>query len=198
MSKMAKPIGLVLAGGRGRRMGRSKGDLIVGGQGLALRAAHVLQPLCRGVLISLRRDAPNPAPGFAAVEDRPPEGRGPLAGIHAAFEATAEADLLVLACDYPRVEMDLLERLLERAADAADLVVVTDETGRLHPLVGLWRRGMAAAVAQALESGRYKVGSLTQRDGAQRLGPAEFPEIDLGRALVNLNLRADLDSLDPS
>ena len=195
---MAKPIGLVLAGGRGRRMGRSKGDLIVEGQGLALRAARVLQPLCRGVLISLRPDAPNPAPGFAVVEDPPPEGRGPLAGIHAAFEATAEADLLVLACDYPRVEMDLLERLLERAADPADLVVLTDETGRLHPLVGLWRRGMALAVAQALESGCYRVGSLLERDGAQRLGPAEFPEIDLGRALVNLNLRADLDSLDRS
>ena len=195
---MARPIGLVLAGGRGRRMGRTKGDLVVDGQGLASRAAGVLQPLCRGVLISLARGAPNPAPGFPAVEDAPPEGRGPLAGIHAAFEATDEADLLILACDYARVETSLLARLLERAEDPSDLVVLSDATDRLHPLVGLWRRGMAAAVAEALESGQYKVGFLADRDRAQRLVPADFPEADLGRALVNLNLRTDLDSLDRS
>jgi len=193
---MSKPIGLVLAGGLGRRMGRAKGGLIVDGQGLALRAAGVLRPLCRGVLISVRRGAPNPAPGFAAVEDAPPEGRGPLAGIDAGFEATGEADLLVLACDYPRVETSLLGRLLERAEGPADLVLVTDESGRLHPLVGLWRRGIAAAVAQSLKSGRYTVAALADGDGVQRLGPADFPEIDLGRTLVNLNIRADLDSLE--
>lgn len=195
---MAKPVGLVLAGGRGHRIGRPKGDLVVEGQGLASRAAEVLRLVCGRVLISLRSDLSNPAPGFATVEDGLPDGRGPLAGIHAGFEATNDADLLVLACDYPRVGKDLLERLLEQADELAELVLVREENGRLHPLVGLWRRGIAAAVAGALASARYKVLAVAEPARTQMLGPADFPGIDLDRALVNLNSRADLDSLDRS
>lgn len=193
---MAKPVGLVLAGGRGRRIGRPKGELVIDGQGLASRAAEVLRPLCRRVLISLRRGASNPVAGFAAVEDGPPGGRGPLAGIQAGFEATNDADLLVLACDYPRVGTDLLERLLERADEAAELVQIGEESGRLHPLIGIWRRGIAGAVAEALASGRFKVRAVADPARTQTLLPDDFPGIDLGRALVHLNTREDLDSLD--
>ena len=91
---MMKPIGLVLAGGAGRRMGRAKGGLRgAGGPTLALRAAEALAPICRGVLISVRPGSDNPAPGYPAVEDPPPAGRGPLAGIQAALESTDGADL---------------------------------------------------------------------------------------------------------
>ena len=50
-------------------------------------------------------------------------------------------------------------------------------------------------VAQALESKRYKVASVVERGRTQRLGPADFPGIDLERVLANINLRTDLDAL---
>ena len=108
---MAQRVGLVLAGGRGERLGRSKGDLSYDGKTLAERASALLWPICGSVLVSLSEGVENPAPNYPPLVDPPPSGRGPLAGIDAAFEATGDADLLVLACDYPCVTQALLRRL---------------------------------------------------------------------------------------
>jgi molybdopterin-guanine dinucleotide biosynthesis protein A len=194
---MGQPIGLVLAGGRGRRIGSAKGELIVGGQALALRAALALRPVCRSVLISIRPGARNPAPGFAAVEDLPPEGRGPLAGIDAAFRAIAAgSDLLVLACDYPRIDRAFLRRLVAAASEPAELVVLRDGGGRLHPLVGLWRWPMAQRVTAALDERRYQVGALAVEGRLRFLTASDFPGVDLDRLLLNLNSPEELESLE--
>ena len=196
MTPMSRPVGLVLAGGAGRRLGRPKGELRVGGTPLALRAAAALAPVCAGVLVSVRPGAANPAPGYAAIEDRPPAGRGPLAGIGCAFAATGAPDLLVLACDYPGVETELLRQLLSaaaRAGDEHDVVLARDAAGRDHPLVARWRRSVSERVRDALERGAHRVGDLVARCSVLRVGPDAFSGIDLARALVNVNRPEDLD-----
>lgn len=191
---MSQRVGLVLAGGAGRRMGRTKGDMPHRDGGtLAERAARAVWPFCGSVLISLAPEAKNPAPGFDVVRDRPPGGRGPLAGILAAFEASRDADLLVLACDYPAVDEVLLKTLLSHAAPRDDLVMPTDPSGHDHPLVGLWSRRTEAEVRRAIEEERFKVRALFASWEVRRLGPDWFPGTDLGRALRNLNRQADLD-----
>ena len=193
---MVEPIGLVLAGGAGRRMGRAKGELrLAGGRTLALRAAEALAPLCRGVLISVRPGSDNPAPGYPAIEDSPPPGRGPLAGIQAGFENTDGAALLVLACDYPHAETDLLRRLSDRAGNHHDIVMVTGGDGRDHPLVAFWSGRTRSRVCQALEQGSFGVRRLIATWKLLRLGPAEFPGVDLDASLVNVNTEDDLRRL---
>jgi molybdopterin-guanine dinucleotide biosynthesis protein A len=196
---MSAPIGVVLAGGGGRRLGRPKGGLRVEGRPLAQRAADALAPVCRGVLISVGAGAANPAPGYPAIEDPAPAGRGPLAGVDAAFGATEGADLLVLACDYPRVDTALLRHLLERAERRAELVLIRDAAGRDHPLVALWRRPMEGRVRRALSSRAFRVSDLVRASPVQRLGAEAFPGVDLGRALTNVNRPGDLEGLqEPS
>ena len=192
---MSQRVGVVLAGGHGRRMGRPKGELEIGGKNLAERAAVALWPFCGSVVISFAAGGQNPAPQYHGVEDAAPPGRGPLAGIHAAFTASGDADLLVLACDYPRVDNRLFKRLLELASDDDDLVLVTDPKGRDHPLVSLWRRRTEPQVREALELGHLKVRSLLADFDVRRLGPADFQELDLSRAMLNLNWPSDLEQL---
>ncbi len=193
---MAQIVGVVLAGGEGRRLGQPKGQLQVEGQSLAERAVSVVWPFCASVLVSIRAGARTPAQGFPVVEDAPGPGRGPLAGIDAAFRATGTADLLVLACDYPRVDAWLVRRLLALATDpSADLVMVTDSGGRDHPLVGLWRRSAAPAVAEAMERQDYAIRALLPDLRLKRLGQAEFTGADLDQALLNVNWPADLEHL---
>jgi molybdopterin-guanine dinucleotide biosynthesis protein A len=189
---MAQRVGLVLAGGRGERLGRSKGDLSFDGATLAERAAALLWPICGSVLVSLSEGVENPAPNYPSLVDAPPPGRGPLAGIDAAFEATGDADLLVLACDYPFVTQALLHRLVSHAMGEDDLVMMTDFAGRDHPLVALWCRCAAPSVREALTAERLKVRGLLPDLAVRRLGPAEFQGIDLDRALFNLNRPEDL------
>jgi len=192
---MAQRVGLVLAGGRSRRLGLAKEDLAFEGGTLARRAADAVWPLCASVLVSVGPDAESPVPGFPVVRDRPPAGRGPLAGIDAAFGLTGDADLLVLACDYPRVGSDLLRVIVEMAEDEDDIVMPTDPRGRDHPLVALWRRRTAPLVTGALAEERLKVRELLADCRARRLEPHCFPGRDVGRLLLNVNRPADLELL---
>ena len=156
---MAQTIGVVLAGGEGQRFGKPKGDVVLGGGTLAERAARALKPLCGSVLVSIAKGAANPAPAYPAIED---EGlrRGPLGGLAAAFASTGQADLLVLACDYPAVGTSFLRSLLLAAEGGGDLVFPVDDAGRDHPLVALWRRGAESALTAALEESCFKVQAL--------------------------------------
>ena len=190
---MAQLIGLVLAGGEGSRLGRPKGSAVLGGITLAERAARSLRPLTGSVLISVAPGMANPAPKYAAVEDGAPAYRGPLSGIHAAMGVTGEADLLVLACDYPAVSTALLGRILEHARPGDDLVFVVDPAGRDHPLVGLWRRSTSARVREALEYRMLKVRGILADLAVRRLGPEALLDVDLARALVNVNEPQDLE-----
>lgn len=192
---MPQLIGVVLAGGDGSRLGRTKGDLILDGATLADRAATTLRTLCGSTLISLSEGVRNPAPAFPSVEDPPPPGRGPLAGLLAAYQSTGRANLLVLACDYPLVTAPLLQRVVEAAREEDDVVMVADRRGRDHPLVGLWRRSAEPHVREALEEGSLKVRALLAGMSVRRVGPAELAGFDLDTALLNLNTVEDLKVL---
>lgn len=200
---MAQRIGVVLAGGAGRRMGADKARLEIGGRGLAEIAASTLWPLCGSVLVSVAPGSDAPVRDLPIVEDTAPAHRGPLAGIDAAFRATGGADLLVLACDYPYLPTAALERLVAavepatggEAGDVAapDVVLWTDPAGRDHPLVALWRRTSAPAVAAALAERRYKVRALLAELDVARVSPAACPPgVDLRDALRNVNHPEDL------
>ena len=168
---MSQRVGVVLAGGAGRRLGHDKAALTVHGVPLAQRAASVLWLFCGSVLISIAPGTANPAPDWPSVEDAPPGGRGPLAGILAAFAVSGKADLLVLACDYPRVGKHLIESILSRPLGEDDLVLPTDDAGRDHPLVALWSRRMEAQVRAAVDAGRYRVHSLFPDCCVRRIPP---------------------------
>jgi molybdopterin-guanine dinucleotide biosynthesis protein A len=118
-----------------------------------------------------------------------------MAGIDGAFEATGDADLLVLACDYPYVTQTMMRRLVSHAVPEDDLVMMTDFAGRDHPLVALWSRRAAPTVRTAIEEKRFKVRGLLPDLNVRRLGPGEFHGIDLDRALFNVNWPEELETL---
>ena len=176
-------------------MGRTKGDLVFDGESLAERATQALWPFCGSVLISIRPGSSNPVPACAAIEDAEPAGRGPLAGIDAAFAATGSADLLVLACDYPLVDSNFFRQLTAHGDDDGDLLLPTDGKGRDHPLVALWRRSCQPIVHEALEEGRYEVRELFPDLEIRRLQQADLPGLELDSMLTNVNWPADWEQL---
>lgn len=190
---MAQLIGVVLAGGEGRRFGRPKGEVVLGGGTLAERAAWALKPLCGSVLISVAKGGANPARGYTAVEDGGPRC-GPLGGIGAAYAATGHADLLVLACDYPAVGTSFLRSMLAASGGSEDVAFPVDGGGRDHPLVGLWRRSSEPAVRSALAEESFKVQALLADLALLRLPAPVFPNFDLRRVLANVNWPEDLNA----
>jgi len=190
---MAQTIGVVLAGGEGRRFGKPKGSVVLGGSTLADRAARTLKPLCGSVVISVARGGLPARGGPWYVEDAE-AGCGPLGGIAAAYAATGQADLLVLACDYPAVGTSFLRALLAAAAGDDDLVMPVDLGGRDHPLVALWRRSAEPTVVAALAERAFKVQATLPDLAVRRLPAPLFPNFDLDRVLTNVNWERDLDA----
>lgn len=190
---MAQTIGVVLAGGEGRRFGGGKAEAQLGGASLAERAVRALRPLCGSVVVSIARGGTNPAPGQPVVEDAGSRV-GPLGGIAAAFAATGQADLLVLACDYPAVGTSFLRALLAQAGTGDDLVFPVDDGGRDHPLVALWRRSCEGVVREALAERALKLQSILPDLSVRRLPAAVFPNFDLLRVLANVNWPSDFEA----
>jgi molybdopterin-guanine dinucleotide biosynthesis protein A len=89
--------------------------------------------------------------------------RGPLGGIHAALSSSATDLNLVLAVDLPFVDSKFLEYLLLRARDSGAIVTVPRAGGGLHPLCGVYQRGLVGVAEQSLRDGKNKIDSLFGR-----------------------------------
>jgi molybdopterin-guanine dinucleotide biosynthesis protein A len=165
-------VGVVLAGGASRRMGRDKAALAVDGETLAARAARRLLGVCPRVAIA--DGGRGLVPGLPSLPDAP--AAGPAAGILGAARAWPGHPLLVLACDLPGVSEALLRELTRRppfgdALDAGDAGNAGDATDAfadpaadpdwvvprwergLEPLCALYRPAALAALAAAVERG---------------------------------------------
>ena len=134
----------VLAGGASRRMGRDKATLAVGGVELAslalAAAARVADPV---VLVAPEG---HPARRLTATPVTDP-GLGPLAAVAAALDALEAEHVLVLAGDHPGLRVELLAHLVGLAAGAE--AVACRRGPRLEPLVAVYRRAPALALARA-------------------------------------------------
>lgn len=108
---------LLLAGGRGRRMGgRDKGLLPWRGQPLIAWLHAVVRPLTDDLIVSCNRNQRQ----YAAYADRlvgdaEADFPGPLAGIRSALAVARHPWLMILPCDAPLIDRDLLACLYQRA-----------------------------------------------------------------------------------
>lgn len=149
---------LILAGGRGSRMGGSdKGLLPFRDTCLAGAVIAAIRPHVGAVLVSANRNLEAYARlGAPVVCDSLPGFQGPLAGILAGMERAVTPYLLTLPCDGPFVGPELAPRLsaaLERSP--ADVAVAHDGE-RLQAAYALLRRSLMPALRKAIEAGERK------------------------------------------
>lgn len=105
--------GLVLAGGKSRRMGSDKALLRQAGETQLSRAVSLLREKVGRVYVSTRPDQEGDAERgrFECIVDRYPD-MGPLAGILSAMDTHSDHSWLVLACDLPNIDAATIEHLL--------------------------------------------------------------------------------------
>jgi len=180
----------VLAGGRSSRMGSDKVFLEFNGRTLLARALDLLHRLTPEVRIV------GPAAKFAAyapvVEDIY-NGRGPLAGIHAALASSASELNLMLAVDLPLVTEPLLQFIVERARASNAVVIVPRIAGGYQPLCAVYRRAFAPLAQAALDSGKNKIDALFSATNTRVLEESELQQFAFHAAMFeNLNTPEDL------
>ncbi|MFJ3263791.1 molybdenum cofactor guanylyltransferase MobA [Pseudomonas sp. NPDC086581] len=175
---------LILAGGRGQRMGgQDKGLLEWQGRPLVSYAAALARPFSDDLIISCNRNADIYA-GFAdrLVQDDSADFPGPLAGIRSGLTAARHTHLLVLPCDTPRLDADLLERLLRASATAPDIVHMLRRGTQWEPLFCIIPVALRTPIEEAWDQGDRSPRHVFSNLGLEAVDcPADDPR------LANLN-----------
>jgi molybdopterin-guanine dinucleotide biosynthesis protein A len=191
----AEITGLVLAGGRGSRMGGvDKGLQDHLGIPLALHALRRLAPQVGKMMINANRNlAAYESMGVPVWPDEVPNYAGPLAGMLAGLAHCDTPYLMTVPCDTPNFPLDLVERLTRGLADIDGDVAMafTRENGvpRRQPVFSLMKVSVRESLSAYVRSGQGNVGHWA---GQQRCAQVMFEE---GSAFFNANTPADLAQL---
>jgi molybdopterin-guanine dinucleotide biosynthesis protein A len=154
--------GLILAGGRGSRMGGvDKGLQNHHGIPLALHALLRLQPQVGAMLINANRNlGAYESMGVPVWPDAMPDYPGPLAGMLAGLERCTTPYLVTVPCDTPNFPEDLVERLADALAGDEDIAMVATREGSelvRQPVFLLMKTTLLESLVAYLHSGERKI-----------------------------------------
>ena len=189
--------GLVLAGGRGSRMGGvDKGLQLHRGQPLARHALDRLAPQVGCLAVNANRNlAAYQAMGVPVWPDALPDRPGPLAGFLAGLAHCNTPWLVTVPCDSPQFPPDLVARLAQAAVDqqAEIAIAATVEQGVLQtqPVFCLMQAALQPGLAAFIQGGQRQIGRWVQQ---QRCAVVRF---DDDAAFFNANTLDDLQRLQP-
>ena len=184
--------GLILAGGRGSRMGHvDKGLQTFRGAPMALHVMMRLQPQVGELMINANQNlGPYESFGLPVWPDEIQGFEGPLAGMHTGLVHCMTEYMVTAPCDSPFLPPDLVARLAEGLADAdADLAVaVTESKGgrQAHPVFCLMKASLLQHLTEYLRGGGRKIDAWY---ASLRIAEVLFDDED---AFRNINTLAEL------
>jgi molybdopterin-guanine dinucleotide biosynthesis protein A len=134
----APAVGVVLAGGKGRRLGGDKAIVELEGRALVHYPIEALHGVCDDVVVVAKRDTIlPPLSGVADLWIEPDEPRHPLVGVGHALRLAVGRPVLVVAVDLPLMDAATLRAIM--TAELHDGVAVVPRVhGRLQPLCALY------------------------------------------------------------
>ncbi len=187
--------GLILAGGRGSRMGGvDKGLQTYRGMPLAMNALLRLGPQVGHVMVNANRNlGAYEAFGAPVWPDALPDFAGPLAGFLAGLERCETAYLVTVPCDSPQFPSDLVQRLAQalEANDAEIAMAATLEDGvmRTQPVFCMMKTALMESLVRFTGEGQRKIDRWTALHRC-----VEVP-FDDAQVFANANTLAELQQL---
>jgi molybdopterin-guanine dinucleotide biosynthesis protein A len=185
--------GVVLAGGRGSRMGGiDKGLQVFRGKPMVQHVIERLAPQVDEVLVNANRNAEAyEALGYRVVADEIEGFAGPLAGFERGLAHARGEWVVTSPCDSPFLPLDLVKRL-RAALEEGDAALAVAKTGdQPHPVFSLMRRSVHASLREFLASGQRKI---DRWYGALAVVEVSFD--DDGDAFLNINTLDELSGLE--
>ncbi len=192
---MQEITGLILAGGRGSRMGSiDKGLQGFRGKPMVAHVLERLAPQVDEVLINANRNLDEYAAfGHRVIADAIDGFAGPLAGLQIGMTHASHPLIATVPCDSPFLPPDLIARLLAAMnRDNADLAVAKT-FDQPHPVFCLTKTSLAPHLRAFLESGQRKIDKWYAT-----LNVVEVPFDDEEAAFSNINTAAELKSFEQS
>ncbi len=186
---LAAPLyGLVLIGGKSRRMGTPKHLLTTGGRTWLARTAELLAPLCERVMVAGVGRMPDDADGLVRLADVP-DAAGPMAGLLAAMRWGPRACWLVAACDLPALSAGALDWLTAtRAVGVWATLPRLAGSDHVEPLLALYDFRARRPLEEMARAGDFRLNDLVRCGRVISPTPPE----ELARAWRNVNMPEEL------
>ncbi len=189
-----KRSGVILAGGASRRFGEPKAFASFNGRPMYQTVRDRLLRVVDELLVVSHPDLVKSFSSDAMIEVTedcaPHQGKGPLAGIWTAFKVLQADELLVFPCDAPLVSDAYIDWLINKAVERK----MTDGGvpsfhGRLHPLMGFYRKSCLGTLGDLLDSNQLRVQALIDSTTIEIFQvPNRFSELPF----YNVNTKDDL------
>lgn len=190
MSQLHKITGVVLAGGKARRMeGKDKGLQELNGTPLWQHVAMALSSQTDALVISANRSLEiYRASGYPVIQDSLSNYPGPLAGMLSVMQQTESEWFLFCSCDTPFIPHYLSKHFLQFKGNAP--AVWAHDGERDHPTVALVHRQLLSSLENYLASGERRVMVFLRQAGGHAV---DFS--DVKSAFINVNTLDELQNL---
>lgn len=191
--------GLILAGGKSRRMGgHHKGDLVYHRQTFLEHVISEFRKEADEIWISYGEKRRSEYEGCRIVMDEFTDC-GPMGGIHAGLKSCKKEYVMVAACDMPFLEIGLYWYLYSRLREAQDAegcvyagaVPVAD--GRIHPLAAVYKKGMGAELERRLKEKAFRLTDTLKSQKLLYVDVSAMPEFR--KMLINVNTAEEYEAL---
>ncbi|HYW96857.1 MAG TPA: molybdenum cofactor guanylyltransferase [Bacteroidales bacterium] len=187
--------GILLAGGKSRRMGRNKAFMRYKGEELYQYPLAVLRDFSNDIIVSAPSGMfPHPFP-FTVVPDEIPQ-KGPLGGIYTCLKKVNYEKAVILSCDIPFISSAFIRTLLDVQGEA-DVVAGTDANGKVQPLAAIYSSRLWPLMKKQIEENNLKMHDLLMLAGAKLIDAGHLG-FNPDHLFFNVNDRADFDKLDNS
>ena len=186
---------IVLAGGKGLRLGRDKALEIIGNKNLLQRVVSRINFLNSDIIVVTATGEQVSShsigyPKLRIVVDTYP-GKGPLGGIFAGLRASSSVYNLVVACDMPFLNQALLRYMIQISA-GFDLVVPR-LGGLVEPLHAVYSKGCLAPIERLIKQDTLSVSELFALVKVRYVEAEEIDRFDPEHlSFFNINSEADL------
>jgi len=184
--------GLILAGGRGQRMGGAdKGLVLIDGRTMVAHIIERLRPQVDDIIINANRNVERYAEfGFAVITDGQRDYSGPLAGMASGMRVARTDFIVSVPCDSPFLPEDLVLRLMKGLNDA-DRIAVAHDGERMQPVFSLLRIDLLASLQEYLDRGDRKIDTWFAQ---HRFALVDFS--DLPDTFRNINTDEQRDAIE--
>jgi molybdopterin-guanine dinucleotide biosynthesis protein B/molybdopterin-guanine dinucleotide biosynthesis protein len=181
--------GVILVGGKSRRMGQDKAMLEVSGHSLFERVLTAFRELFTEIILVGDRPERFAHTGLPVYPDRYPGSA--LGGLYSGLHYAKTPYIFVCACDVPYPSVPLI-RLILSVNRSHDAVVPRNDEGP-EPLFALYGKNCLEPMRRLLEAGNYRIYDFYPEVKVRYLEPEEYDHLPgARRSLVNVNTPAEL------
>lgn len=189
MKRNKNITGIILAGGKSSRMGTDKGLVLFKNKPFIKHIIEAIQPLVDDIII-ISNNKEYEKFGFICYNDLI-ENSGPLAGIYTGLKYSKTENNLIVSCDVPLINADVLQKLTEQSNDSSEVIQLQSK-GRNMPLIAMYKKQCMNIFKEELKQDQRKVQKVLEKCQVKTV----VIDSDFEKHTTNINTIKDLEILE--